>query len=176
MPLISKPSATLDNKILRPFAKAAEPLNRQIEDYLNVLDQSEQGEDDQVDAGVEAALKKLQARQSKLTTLSETMEDQGLSHVCETETGVKRMRSGREGIIAGYNIQTAVDNETGLIIHHEVTDESTDNRLLSRMTKAAQEELGVKEPTVLGDAGYSNGEQLAELEWGATGRAGIDGS
>ena len=103
-------------------------------------------------------------------------DDQGLSRVGETETGVKRMRSGREEIIAGYNIQTAVDDETGLIVHHEVTDESTDNRLLSRMTKAAQEELGVKEPTVLGDAGYSNGEQLAELEWGATGRAGIDGS
>ena len=57
-----------------------------------------------------------------------------------------------------------MDNETGLIIHHEVTDESTDNRQLAPMTKAAQEELGVKELTVLADAGYSNGEQLAELE------------
>ena len=40
------------------------------------------------------------------------------------------MRSGREGMLVGYNIQSAVDAESGLIIHHEVTDESDDRRQL----------------------------------------------
>src|SRR5690606_21094134 len=102
-------------------------LNRQIEGYLNLLKQSEQGEAESSPGAVEAALKKLQQRQSRLDALSNTMDEQGLSQVCETEAEVKRMRSGREGVIAGYNVQSAVDDETGLIVHHEVTNESTDN-------------------------------------------------
>jgi len=154
-------SKTYNRKQLDTLQKR---LNRQIEGYLQLLKQSEQDDDTPADGCVEAALKRLQARQSTLTTLSDRMDEQGLSHVCETEAEVKRMRSGREGIIAGYNIQTAVDDETGLIVHHDVTDESTDNRQLAPMAKAAQEAVGADELTVLADAGYSNGEQLAELE------------
>lgn len=76
----------------------------------------------------------------------------------------KRITITCEGIIVGYNIQTAVDDETGLIVHHDVTDESTDNRQLEPIAKAAQAELEAESLTVLADAGYSNGEQLAELE------------
>jgi len=139
-------------------------LNRQIEGYLNLLKQSEQGEAESSPGAVEAALKKLQQRQSRLDALSNTMDEQGLSQVCETEAEVKRMRSGREGVIAGYNVQSAVDDETGLIVHHEVTNESTDNRQLAPMTKAVQAVLDRQTLRVLADAGYSNGEQLAELD------------
>ena len=41
-----------------------------------------------------------------------------------------------------YNVQTAVDADTGLIVHHEVTDEPSDNRLLHPMSMATKEMLG----------------------------------
>src|SRR5690348_7287149 len=56
-----------------------------------------------------------------------------------------------------YNVQTAVDADTGLILHHEVTTEPTDNRLLYPMAAAAKNAIAVDALTVVADAGYSNG-------------------
>jgi hypothetical protein len=38
------------------------------------------------------------------------------------EPDAKLMLSGRDGMIVGYNVQSAVDAGSGLIIHHEVMD------------------------------------------------------
>lgn len=154
-------SKTYNRKQLDALQKR---LNRRVEGYLYQLEQSDQGEDDSDQGEVEEALKQLQQRQSKLNELSDMMDEQGLSQVCESEVDAKRMRSGREGIVAGYNIQSAVDDETGLIVHHEVTTEGSDNRQLLAMTEASKTELNADTLTVLADAGYSNGEQLSGLE------------
>ena len=63
-----------------------------------------------------------------------------------------------------YNLQTAVDADTGLILHHEVTTEPTDNRLLYPMAAAAKDALAVDALTVVADAGYSNGKDAAACE------------
>ena len=54
-----------------------------------------------------------------------------------------------------YNVQTAVDADTGLIVHHEVTSEPNDTRQLYPMAKATKNTLGVSNVTVVADAGYS---------------------
>jgi hypothetical protein len=41
--------------------------------------------------------------------------------------------SGRDTGIVGYNVQTAVDTETHLIVAHEVTNVGTDRHLLSKI-------------------------------------------
>jgi hypothetical protein len=48
-------------------------------------------------------------------------------------------------------LQTAVDADTGLILHHEVTTEPTDNRLLYPMAAAAKDALAVDALTVVAD-------------------------
>lgn len=154
-------SKTYNRKQLDALQKR---LNRKIEGYLRVLEQSEQCENDNTSGSVQDALAKLQRRQARLAEMAEAMDTQDLSQCCETEPEARRMRSGREGIVVGYNVQTAVDDGTGLIVHHDVTDESTDNRQLEPIAKAAQAELETASLTVLADAGYSNGEQLNELE------------
>ena len=63
-----------------------------------------------------------------------------------------------------YNLQTVVDAETGLIVHHEITTEPTDNRLLYPMAKATKTILGVESLMVVADAGYSNGAAAAACE------------
>lgn len=63
-----------------------------------------------------------------------------------------------------YNVQTAVDADTGLIVHHEVTNEPTDNRMLHPMAKATKEVLERDGLTVVADAGYSNGTDAARCE------------
>jgi hypothetical protein len=61
-------------------------------------------------------------------------------------------------------VQTAVDAETGLIVHHDVTTEATDNRLLHPMAKATKDTLEADTLTVVADAGYSNGAGAAACE------------
>jgi len=63
-----------------------------------------------------------------------------------------------------YNVQTAVDAETGLIIHHEVTGDPNDTRQLYPMAKATKDMLGVASLTVVADAGYSSGTAAAACE------------
>jgi transposase len=63
-----------------------------------------------------------------------------------------------------YNVQTAVDADTGLIVHHEVTDEATDNRLLYPMAIATKQVLKQERLTVVADAGYSNGAHASACE------------
>jgi hypothetical protein len=63
-----------------------------------------------------------------------------------------------------YNVQTAVDADTGLIVHHAVTNEPNDTRQLHPMPKAAKEALGFERLTVVADAGYSNGAAAAACE------------
>jgi transposase len=154
-------SKTYNRKQLDALQKR---LNRKIEGYLHRLEQSEQDDHADHQGSVQQALAKLQHRQAKLLDMAKAMDEQGLSQCCETEPEAKRMRSGREGIVAGYNVQTAVDGETGLIVHHEVTDEGNDSRQLEPMANAAQAELAADQLTVLADTGYSNGEQLANIE------------
>jgi transposase len=62
------------------------------------------------------------------------------------------------------NVQTAVGADTGLIIHHAVTDEASDNRSLYPMANAARRVVGRDELTVVADAGYSNGADASACE------------
>ena len=74
------------------------------------------------------------------------------------------MRSAKEGMVLGYNVQTAVDVDSGLIVHHEVTDEANDTRQLQPMAEQVKAQTDVDTLSVVADSGYSNGEQLAACE------------
>jgi transposase len=74
------------------------------------------------------------------------------------------MRSAQEGKVAAYNVQTAVDAATGLIVAHAVTTEATDNRSLLPMAQKAREAVAVEPLHIVADAGYSNGEQARACE------------
>lgn len=80
------------------------------------------------------------------------------------EPEARFMRSPNEGKIPAYNVQTAVEATTGLIVAHEVTTEPTDNRQLLPMATKAREALGSETLNVVADAGYSNGEQARACE------------
>ncbi|MDE2271738.1 MAG: transposase [Xanthomonadaceae bacterium] len=80
------------------------------------------------------------------------------------EPEARLMRSAQEGHVAAYNVQTAVDAATGLIVAHEVTTEATDNRSLLPMADKARTVVACKDLHVVADAGYSNGEQARACE------------
>ncbi len=70
----------------------------------------------------------------------------------------------RQVALPAYNVQTAVDAEHAIIVAHSVTLDASDIRCLKPMADAAKEALGVNTLRVVADAGYSNGEQIAQCE------------
>lgn len=148
----------------RQLDELQQRLNHKIDHYLSILADSDQKDVVDQQGSVQDALRKLQQRQRRLNELSSTMEEANATQCCETEPQAKRMRSGRDGIIVGYNVQTAVESETGLIVHYDVTGDGNDFRQLQPMAEKAKAVLGIESLDVLADSGYSNGEQLANCE------------
>ena len=70
----------------------------------------------------------------------------------------------RQMALPAYNVQTAMDAEHAIIVAHSVTLDASDIRCLKPMADAAKEALRVDTLQVVADAGYSNGEQIAQCE------------
>lgn len=149
----------------REIAAETARLDGRIATYLAGLDAADAAEPDDASGAVMAAIVALKARRAELERLAATLDDKGRSTVVvEGEEEARPM-----GFISGpkppcYNVQTAVDAETGLILHHEVVGEATDQRQLHPMAKATKDHLGRAELTVVADAGYSNGGQARACE------------
>ena len=137
-------------------------IELQVADYLARLDAADE-QDPEVSLvrdQVQSALKRLE----RLDRYEQAMDAGDRDQHCGTEPDARIMRSGRDGMVLGYNVQTAVDADSGLIVHHEVSQDTGDNRLLQPMAEQAKAELHLDQLAVVADAGYSNGQQLADLE------------
>jgi Transposase DDE domain len=65
--------------------------------------------------------------------------------------------SARHSGIIGYNVQSAVDTETHIIVSHDVTNQGFDRDQLSRMAIAAKEALARDDLHAIADKGYFSG-------------------
>src|ERR1700730_8677813 len=141
----------------REIAQEAAHLDRRIADYLAVLDESDDGEPNEAPSATGAALQALRERRAELDRLASRLDAEGRNTLVEGEADARPMGIGNGPKRPSYNVQTAVDADTGPILHHEVTTEPTDNRLLCPMATAAKDALAVDALTVVADAGCSNG-------------------
>jgi len=148
----------------REIAEEAARLDRRIADYLTGLDENDAGELDDAPSATAAALRALRERRAELDRLAATLDAQQRNTLVEGEPDARPMGIGAGRKPPSYNVQTAVDAESGLIVHHEVTTEPTDNRLLHPMAKATKDVLQADTLTVVADAGYSNGADAASCE------------
>lgn len=162
-----KAAASLDQALTRKHLNhRRDKLDARIRRYLEQLDEHDnQDTEPELDREqIKNALKQLQQRRAQLDTREQWMNDNDTHQHCQTEPDAKIMRSGREGKVCGYNLQSAVDCETGVIIHHQLTNEATDNRQLQPMVNSVKETLEPGSLEILADAGYSNGEQMSVCE------------
>jgi hypothetical protein len=80
-----------------------------------------------------------------------------------TDPDARSMKSRGSGMV-GYNVQTAVDVNSHLIVAHTVTNAGSDRRQLAAMATQAQAELQTDELHVLADRGYYRSEELLACE------------
>lgn len=159
----SKAGIYTQSKLKNVLAK----IERDIEQYLGTLDQSDQ--DDQAHGmgslseaeGLSEKLEKLKARQAEAQAMLRGLEETGETQ-CSTIDPDARLLTKRGQTVAGYNTQISVDAQHKLITAHEVTHEGNDQRLLAPMVFKTKEALGVDTLVVVADAGYYNADQIKD--------------
>lgn len=82
----------------------------------------------------------------------------------ETDADASKMKRAHGGYEMAYNVQTATEVESGLIVAVEVITQGCDNGQLLEMVELVEENLGSTPEQVLADAGYSSREDVQKLE------------
>ena len=113
----------------REIVEEAARLDRRIAAYLAGLDESDAGEPDEGPNATAVALRVLRERRAELDRLAAKLDAEARNTLVEGEPDARPMGIGSGRKPPSYNVQTAVDVETGLVVHYEVTTEPTDNRL-----------------------------------------------
>lgn len=147
----------------RELAAQAQRNAQEIAAYLSLLD-AQDGQDTERQCNsddVRQALEQLKARRDEIRQEVQQLTDSGRSTSVQGEPDARAMRSLHGA--PGYNLQTAVEAQSHLIVHHELTSEANDQRQLQPMARSASEVLQTP-CTVVADAGYANGEQIAQLQ------------
>lgn len=138
-------------------------IDRQVQSYLETLEQADgvEGEERAADKdAVLEALAQLTQQRANAATTKAVLAELGEAQYVIGEPEAKLMKGGT----VAYNVQTAVDAKHSLLVHHEVTNEANDLRSLLPTASAAKQALEVKELNVVADAGYSNGEHAKACE------------
>jgi transposase len=162
----SKASITTRKKLAERLAA----LDRDIEAYHAALTECDAAEDaqpaaDAVAEGAEMSQKvaALMAKRANVQADLARLEESGETQLSRVDQDA-RLLSKRGRVVAGYNVQIAVDDKHKLIVASEVVNDGNDTGQLHTMAKAAKDELGAETLTALADTGYYNSNALKACE------------
>lgn len=97
----------------------------------------------------------------RLKAMDQALADAPDGQISLTDPDARSMStSARNSGLVGYNVQSAVDTETHLIVAHEVTNQGFDREQLSPMATAAKEALGREDLHAIADKGYFSGPEI----------------
>jgi transposase len=149
------------NKIERRKTQLEQSVARYM-DQLDTADRQEPSESITLKkARLKEKLAKLKEETAKLAEIAKQVEASPDKQISLTDPDSRSMAtSGRGSGVVGYNVQTAVDTENHLIVHHEVTNVGSDRSQLANTAKAAKQVLGVDKLEVVADRGYFHGEEI----------------
>jgi transposase len=162
-------------KTQRKLAKKLAKIEQEIEAYGTALEANDRAEATRLPAGPDGrngseggtdVAQKVAALMVKRTALKvdlAQLEESGQTQLSRTDADA-RLLSKTGQVVAGYNVQIAVDAKHKLIVASEVVNDGNDTGQLHSMAKAAKDELGVTTLTALADSGYYNGNTLKACE------------
>ena len=138
-------------KMKRRLAEVEASIDR----YLNELDKADRAAPPEDTRPLKDKITALTEEMDRLKKLEVRMLEAPDQQLSLTDPDARSMKY-RGGGMVGYNVQTAVDVDTHLIVAHEVTNVGTDRRHLTRMAQQAKTELQTDSLTVFADEGYYN--------------------
>jgi transposase len=140
-------------------------LEASVERYLQEMiriDRQEEGEA-RTEKVAHLAVRYGRIRQEieRLKAMDKMLDDAPDGQISLTDPDARAMatRANHSGHV-GYNVQSAVDTETHLIVAHDVANQGHDRDLLTPMAKEAKAVLGREELQALADKGYFSGREI----------------
>ena len=181
MGLLAKASVAIDgskfkavNNRDKNFTEAKlEKRRKQLEEsvarYLSQLDTADLHEPSETielkKTYLKEKLEKLKTEMGKLEAIEKQVAASPDKQISLTDPDSRSMAtSGRGSGVVGYNVQTAVDTEYHLIVHHEVTNVGNDTAHLADTAKATKAALDVDELEVVADRGYFDSEEIKSCD------------
>jgi transposase len=157
----------------RRLAERLAEIDRDIEDYGAALAEGDAAEAAQGPASgaigepsgrdVAKEVAALMAKRAAVQADLAQLEASGQTQLSQTDPDARLLsKNGR--VVAGYNVQIAVDDKHKLIVASAVVNDGNDTGQLHTMAKAAKDELGVTTLSALADTGYYNGNELKACE------------
>lgn len=139
-------------------------VDASIERYLDQLDDADAAAPLEDPRPIKEKIAALEEEMDRLKKLEVRMLEAPDEQLSLSDPDARSMKSRGNGIV-GYNVQTAVDAGSHLIVAHDVVNAGVDRRQLSPMAKLAQEVLEPDQPIkVIADEGYYRGEELQACE------------
>ncbi len=147
------------------IAQAVTRIDAEVASYLARLDEADAAEpEDQTKASISAAIAALSDRRTELGELVTWMEAEHRSTIVDGEPDARPMGTGLGRKPPSYNVQSAVDAQSGIIIHHDVITDANDFQSLHPVAVGAKAALGGVPIRVVADTGYSSGVHAAACE------------
>jgi transposase len=141
-------------------------LEEAVARYLKQIESADRQAGDVAEGRVahfEDKIAALKAQMAKLDPIERAVETSEDNQVSLTDPDARSMPH-RGGGIVGYNVQTAVDTKSHMIIAHEVVMTGSDRHQLHAMAMKAKAALGVDTLAVTADRGYYTGQELKACE------------
>src|SRR5437016_6345061 len=163
----SKASIFTRKRLAEQIAK----LDQEIEAYGKSLEENDAAEakkprkdgggGDRGDIGAKVAA--LMAKRSRAQADLARLEESGETQLSLTDPDARLLVKSGQGI-AGYNVQSVVDEKHKLIVASEVVNDSSDVKQLHSMAKSAKDALNAETLQALADEGYYSSLELKACE------------
>ena len=141
-------------------------IEQSIQRYLDTLETADRTQPAEVEVKTKRLKEKiefLRLQMQKLEQVQEQIKQQPDGQISTVDPDSRVMISKGQGVV-GYNVQAAVDTQNHLIVAHEVTNIGNDRAQLSKMAKAAKQEMAADNLQALADRGYFNGPEIKACE------------
>lgn len=138
-------------------------IDEQIQEYLNILEESDRQEEPQK-GHVPDKLQVLLERKDLYESYKEKLDAGEENELSAVDQDARLMGNNRGGVDVAYNVQSAVDGKYDLILEYDVSMNPSDQNQLGTMVKKVKRRLKLKRFTVLADKGYYNGEDLLRVK------------
>jgi transposase len=158
-------NASIDRTITKEKAlKTLKHIDRRISDLLSQCEKIDSEESNQGSlVHMQQELEDSCVLKDKIELAMKCIEQEQKHSHNTTDQDSVRIHS-RQGSHSGYNSQIAVDDKHGLIVNSDVASENNDLRQFSAQIKQANEVLSEPCKQACADAGYSNAEELEQVD------------
>jgi len=142
-------------------------IDSAIEEIVETIE-SRRKKDDVPDEETERAYEVLKMDSLSVKGLISELEAIDRDYINPLDLDARMMKCKKTNDFA-YNAQAVVDEHSGLIVAEDVTNDETDNNMLTPMLDKVEENLGEKAEETAADGGYYSPEQIAKAVDGSIG-------